>query len=161
MAQRRESLPLLGIQLENGVEIHDLDACGGIQLLPRNGFVHLFRDAVGVGVAVGTGISEQGTVIGHETEIHAPGIDADGIRPDTFLLQPVQTLDEMLVDGQDVPVVLSAQADNAAGETLHFFHLKAAGLESGQHSAPAGGAAVKSKESPNHNPTKIPFYFIR
>ena len=145
-AQGREAFPDLRIQLENGVEIQNLDTGRPVEFLPGNGPEHFLRNTVRIGVAISAGIPQKGTVIGHETEVHAPGVNTDGIDLDTLFSQFTQALAEMVVNGQDVPVILAALFDDTARKAVHLAHLEGFIHESGQHRASRSGAAVESQE---------------
>ena len=145
--ERRKTFLRLGIELEDGVEIHDLDAGGPVEFLTRNGLEHLFRNAFGVRVTVGAGVTQQGAVFGHEAEIHAPGVYADGLRDNPLPAQIGQAVAEMLVYSQHVPIIFAAQLDDAAGEAVHFLHVEGSARKSGQDRTAGSGAAVESQET--------------
>ena len=136
MPERGEAFLLLGIQLEDGVEIHDLYACGAVQFLTRDAFEQLFRNAVGIRVAVCARAAQQGTVVGHESEIHAPGVDTYGINPHAFAAKLPEALAEVVIYGEDVPIILAAEFDYAAGKTVHFLHREGTAGERGQDRTP-------------------------
>ena len=138
---------LLGIELEDRVEIHDLDARGGVQVLPRNRIEDLLRNAGRVRVPVGAGQAQQGAVGRDTAEIDAPGIDADGIRPDSLPAQLPEAGQQLPVQGIHVPIDPSADRKCLVRKPIDFFHGKSAAFERTQYGASGSGAAVESQES--------------
>ena len=137
---------LLRIELEDGVEVHDLDASDAVEFIARDDAEHLFGDALGVGVTVGPGPLEQLAVGSDGTEIDAPGVYTDGFDLVAKLgcaLQAGLQVAEKLVG---VPVETPALFLGPVGEAMDLFHREFTVLETAHDGASAGGAKVESEK---------------
>ena len=94
-------------QLEQGVQFHELDACGRIN--PRFGefLERFFHHALRAAVPITIGIAKNHIIPPHKTEIHTPGIDTDA--PDSLdpgIGGPGQALLEFMEQAKQIPLIM-------------------------------------------------------
>src|ERR1019366_891747 len=125
------------------VEPHELDAGIAEDLVARHHFEELVHDAVGARVAVvARGIDEQ-AVGAEQSEIDAPGVDADAVEGEFALAGgDSDAMLDLVPEAQDVPVERAGHADRGIGEAVEFLHGKLAAGEAAEQSASALGAEI-------------------
>ena len=125
MTERAVVLLPHGIELIEGVEVQELDACYLIDiLLRRNLFQIIVHRLKGDRIAIGTRIAEYRLVVANKHEVNAPGVDTDTGNlniPAGHFLQP---LDDLKIEGIDIPIVVTALNDEVVGETGHLLQFK-------------------------------------
>ena len=144
--QRGILFPGLGVQLEDCVEIHDLDAGRAIEFFPRDDLEDLCGDAGRIRIAVSARQAQQRTVRCHAAEVNPPGVDADGIQPDTLSAQLPEASHQMLIKGIDVPVETSPDFKRLVGEAVDFLQGKGSIFKNSQYAAAGSGPEVESQE---------------
>ena len=111
-----------GIELEQRVEVHELYAGNVIDsFFVDTLFEILLHASEGVRVAVGDGVTQRCAVIADEHEIDAPGIDTDGGELDAALCSQLQSADHLVVEGEDIPVEMSASVYEIVVEACELF----------------------------------------
>ena len=85
MSQCHTAFVLLGVEVEKGVERHELDAGARIDVLLRHllGEIAL-HGTVGVGIAIAVRKPQQLSIFAEEGEVTPPGVDADAPEFDAF-----------------------------------------------------------------------------
>lgn len=132
-----------GIELEERIEGHELDARAVIDFLLRHAVGEVaLHGSIGVGVPVAVRQSEELAVLAEEGEVTAPCVDADTLQGDAFCLHLPQSPQDFVVEVRQVPEDVAAQGQLRILETSELTHRDARSVESGQHSAAAGGAEI-------------------
>ena len=67
------------IELIEGIEVHRLNPGAAVNLLFGENAEHFFRNVMRARVAVVDGVREEFAVLRNQPEVHAPGVDADGV----------------------------------------------------------------------------------
>ncbi len=93
-------------------------------------------------VAVAQWTSEQGTVAAKEGEVAAPGVDADALDADAALGGHLQSLDNLVVEGIEVPVEVSSHGNERVVEPGELLHAHMPVIERPDNRAPRRGAEV-------------------
>ena len=131
-------------ELEEGVDLHELDAGALVDLVTGNGFEGLLHHAVGAVVAVVDRVFEHTAVLVEQSEIDAPGVDADAVEAAV-----VPGLDDALLDlveqAQSVPIEGAAHEHGVVCEAMDLFEIDPVSVIGRDHGASAGGAEIKCK----------------
>ena len=145
--QLRRMFALQGVELVERVEVHDLDARCGIDLLAGEHFGEVgFGDSVGVGVAVGVGEPQEAAVLSDEGEVYTPGVDADRRDSDPFAGSGAEAFAQVFVEREDVPVVVAAEAEHGVREAGQLLEGELPVAERAEDRPAAGGPEVEGDE---------------
>ena len=113
-----------GIHLEDGVEVHQLQAVYLIQVALR---LFVLEIVVHCGecawVAVGHWCAEQFVVVAHEHEVYSPRVDAHALYLDTSACHLGQCAQYLAVEREDIPVGVMGGGDESVGEASYLFGL--------------------------------------
>ena len=72
------ALLLHGIELEKGIEVHQLNTSDAVHLLLGDDLLEVSRHCFeGDGIAIGSRVAENGIVFADENEVHTPRVDTD------------------------------------------------------------------------------------
>ena len=135
-----------GIKLEKRVEVHKLYARLLVYLFLAYLLVEVFlHHAHGVWVAVSQWIAQYGSVLGHVNEVASPGVDTDALYVDAALRHQFQTFDDFLIQGIDVPVVVSACLYQVVVEACQFFETELTFRQRTDDGSSAGSTEVYRK----------------
>ena len=173
MRQSRRTLPAGGIELVERIEVHDLDARAVVDLAPRHPFGEEgLGGAVRVGVAVRTRQPAQGAVVGDECHVDAPRVDADRLDVQAALSRQGQAVQNLFVEGIDIPVVFAAERDEAVRKAVEHVEGDPIVRKRGQDHAAARRAQIDGQKMPcihrgfrlaiqNYGPSaSLPFIFL-
>ncbi len=135
------------IELEEGIEIHKLDARLLIDRLLRHGLLEVgFHGVDGVGVAIGQRIAQQLTVLAYADEVAAPGVDADAMDGNLAVGGQFQTLDNLMVEGIEVPIYVTRGLDEGVVEAGELFKGKLSVCQRADNRAATGGPEIYCEE---------------
>ena len=137
----------LCVQLEDGVEVHYLDAGAGVEPFPGNFCEEFFRDAVGIRVPVAAGEPQKRAVPPYAAEVHTPGVYADGVEAYPLAVQLSDAFDKVAVHGVYVPVETAVAAQHFGREAVHLLHRETSVGERRQHPAARRRTAVKCQKA--------------
>ena len=113
------------VYLEEGVEVHELDARLLIYLFLADLLVEVFlHHAHCVWVAIGERVAEDGSVLAYIYEVASPGVDTDALDMDASLSHEFQALDDFQIERIDVPIEVIACLDKMVVETCQFFQIE-------------------------------------
>ena len=147
MFQGRITLTSHGIELEDGIEIHQLDACDAVNLLSRDDILQVIIHCIECdGVAIGTGIPENSTVVANHHKVHSPGVNTDGCDFQTTLSHFFQTTDHLEVQGVDIPIEMTTLFDEVIGETGYFLQLELSFVDTSYYGSATCSTQVDSEE---------------
>jgi hypothetical protein len=115
-------LLLEGVELEEGVELHELDAGGCEDLVAGEFGEDFFEVAIGAGVAVVDGVCEELAAVVEEAEVDAPGVDADAVEGLALELAGggAEAGLDVLPEGEEVPLEGSLEAAVVGGEAVEL-----------------------------------------
>ena len=139
-----------GRELEKGVERHELDARLFIHFL----FGYLLKIVLhcpfGMRVTVAVRITEHTAILTHHHHIHPPSVNADGFDVDAFVSHLLQTLDDFMVQRQDIPIEMSPCLNDGVGKTGQFSLFQLPLHNGAQNGASAGGTQIDCQEIHAH-----------
>ncbi len=116
---------LVGEQLEERVELHELQAGLGEDFGARHALERLFHDAVGAGIAVGERLAQHLAPLVQQHVIHAPRVRADGDDAFAELLASEREAGlDFVPEAQHVPAQAVGEEHRAVGEAMDFFELE-------------------------------------
>ena len=122
-----------GIELEQGVEVHELYAGDVVDLLSGHDLAEVFLHAAhSVRVAIGQRVAQQGAVLTDTDKVDAPGVDADARDVELPGGCQLQAANDFVVYGVDVPIVVSACLDKVVVEAGEFLLFQFAVLDGAQ-----------------------------
>lgn len=141
-----------GEELEEGVDLHELNA-GGVEDFFAGDFGKgAFHRAACAGVAVHGGVGEDFAAGGEESEIDAPGIDTDAGEGAAEVGAGVGKAGfEFLPLGEEVPLEAAEHFAARVGESVGFGEGEFSGIEGGEDGAAAFGSEIKGEEMGWHN----------
>jgi hypothetical protein len=115
-------LLLEGVELEERVELHELDAGGSEDLVAGEFGEDFFEVAIGAGVAVVDGVCEELAAVVEEAEVDAPGVDADAVEGLALELAGggAEAGLDVLPEGQQVPLEGALKAAVVGGEAVEL-----------------------------------------
>ena len=93
-------------------------------------------------VAVGKWVAQYGSVFTDAHKVYTPCVDTDGTNLDATLCHSLQSLDDFIVEGIDVPIEMTTGFDEVVVETGNLFQFKLAVVERTEDGTTAGGAQV-------------------
>ena len=102
--------------------------------------------AEGMRVAVGERIAEDIPVFVHIYEVTSPGIDTDAFDMDAALRHEFQSGDNLIEEGEDVPIEVIAGLDESVVEAGEFFQFELALSHTSQDGSATGSTQVYGKE---------------
>ena len=136
-----------GVYLEERVEVHELDSGLLVYLFLADFLVEVFlHHAEGMRVAVGERIAEDIPVFVHIYEVTSPGIDTDAFDMDAALRHEFQSGDNLIEEGEDVPIEVIAGLDESVVEAGEFFQFELALSQTSQDGSATGSTQVYGKE---------------
>ena len=113
------------VYLEEGVEVHELDARLFIYLFLADLLVEVFlHHAHCMWVSIGERVAENGSVLAHIYKVASPGVDSDALDVDASLSHEFQALDDFQIERIDVPIEVIARLDEMVVETCQFFQIE-------------------------------------
>ncbi len=80
-------------------------------------------------VAIGQRVAQQGTVVAEEGEVAAPGVNADALDGDAALGCHLQTFDNLVIKGIEIPVKMMVERNEWIVKTRERFHAHTAVVE--------------------------------
>ncbi|OQB90172.1 MAG: hypothetical protein BWX84_02049 [Verrucomicrobia bacterium ADurb.Bin118] len=138
--------PLMGEQLKERVELHELQSGLGEDGFAGHAAKRFFHDAVSAGVAVGKRLAQQFPAFIQQHVIHAPGIRADGDNAGAVLLRGEgQSVLDFVPEPQHVPAQAVGKHHRAVGETMDFFELEGFAVPPAGHHPSALGAEINGQ----------------
>ena len=146
--QRGIAFQLHGVELIERVVLIERDARVAEQLFSGHDRKGLFHHAVGAPVAVVHRQADEMPVFVEKAEIHAPGVDANGVDAQTFFGGLVQRLLHLKEQPRHVPGKAARQFHRLVEEAVQFAQLHALAVKNAQHRPAAGSAEVKAEEIP-------------
>ena len=124
MLKCRIAVALHGIQLEQRVEVHKLDACSLIDIPLRHLLLEIgLHGTKGMGVAIGQRVAQQRTVCSHTDKIHSPGVYTNAGNFQSTLGHSLEAFDDFKIKGIDIPVEMSSCFDEIVWETCDFLQI--------------------------------------
>ena len=143
---RIASLPH-GVQLEQRVKVHKLDARDVVDFLSLNDVTQIVVHRLeGMRVSIGHRIAQNSTVIANKHEVDAPRVDANrgnGQSPAGNLLQ---TANHLEIQGIDVPIKVSARFYQIVWETGNLFLFQPSVGHAANNGSSTGSPQVDGKE---------------
>ena len=137
---------LLGIEVKEGVEGHELCACALVDLLLRHALAEVvFHGAVGVWVSVAIGQAEELSVLAEEGKVASPGVDTYALELDVFGSDLTQGTQDLVVEVWEVPEDVPAEGQLWVLKPGELAHVYALSIEGGKDGASAGGTEVNGK----------------
>jgi len=141
----------MGQQLEQGVELHELQAGLGKDFRPRHFSERLFHHAVGAGVAIRERLPQHFVALIEQHIVHPPGVGTDRYNPGAILPGgQAQAVLDFRPQPHDVPAERVAQIDGAIGEPMNFFETDGLAIPKAGHKAAAFRAKVNRQVGVRH-----------
>ena len=142
---RLKALFVACVELEQRVEVEELDTRLLIDRLAGDD-AGVFRNRrVGIGIAVSTGFADCLALPVEEYDIHAPGIDTDGLDPDIiFACQFIQAGLDFSEQSLQTPIKLAVLLLDGIWEPAHFLCFEYPVDEACENEASACGTEVDS-----------------
>ena len=146
MLQSAVARLLHGIELEQRVEVHKLDARNIVNGLAveHMGQVVIHRGK-GMRVAISHRITQDGVVFTNEDKVHSPGVNTDRGDVKSTLAHHLQSLDHLQIKGIDIPVEVTACLYQVVGKARQLLLLQSSVHQCTQDGASAGGTQVNGK----------------
>src|SRR5208283_2320448 len=100
------------VQLVQRVESHDLDPRGVENFFARHNFEKTLWDADRARVAIVAWAFDQASISAEQSEVHAPGVDADAVHANlAFAPGDGEAVDDFVVKTKAVPIEAGGQLD--------------------------------------------------
>ena len=97
-------------------------------------------------VAIGDRIAQYGIVFSYAHEINTPGVNTDAYDRQLSFCHQLQSFDDFVVQGEDVPIEMSSCLDEAVLESGQFFKLYFTFGQCSDDCPSACGSQVHGKE---------------
>ena len=147
MLQRAVILLAHGVELEQRVKEHKLYACYIIHLFLSNNILQIIVHRLeGDGVAVGTRITQDGVILAYHHKVDTPGIDTDAHDIQSAACHLFQALDNLEIQGVDIPVVMTALHNQVIGKAGHLFQFEFVIVDTADDGSTAGSTKVYRKK---------------
>ena len=146
VAQGGVAVALHLIELEQRVEIHELDARLGVDRGLVHGLAEIgFHRRRRVGVAVSQRVAQYLAVVAHAYEVAAPGVDADAAQGNAAFGSQPQPLDNLVIEGKNVPVDMASGLDEHVVEARKLLQFEPSAGQCADDGAAACGPEVYGK----------------
>ena len=146
-ARGQRLIPGQDVKLEERVEGQELDAREGVDLFPRHALEEGFHGPVVPRVPVDDGPLEQGAVVVHQAEVHAPGVHGQAREiPARGLGRQCQPLGHAREEAVRVPSPAPLGAYRLVGKAVEGLQRESSFAERAEHGAPALGAQVEGQQ---------------
>ena len=140
------SVPVHGVQLEEGVKVHELDSRPLIHLVLGYLPEIVVHYALGMWVAVGIRVTQEPSVLAHADYVHSPGIYAYAGDMLSLVGHLLQSAHYFVVQGIDVPIEMSTCLYDTVREPGQFTLHQPTFMDAAQYGASTGGSQVYGKE---------------
>ena len=147
MCQSTVAISPHGIELEEGVEVHQLNTGNVVyRFLVDAPLEILLHHPHRVGVAVGQGVAQYRLVLAHANEVYPPGVDTDRGNIHMPLGNDFQTLYHLVIQGKDIPIEMSSRFDKHIIEARQLLQRTRVVRQTAKNGPPTSSAKVHSKE---------------
>ena len=136
-----------GCQLEQGIEVHKLNARTVVDLLLGNHLEELFHDSLGVWITVRVRIAKYVPILTHAHKVHAPSIDADALYLYTLFCHLTQCANNLCIQCIDIPIEMSTQLGDAVRETSQLSLNQLPVLHTSQDGTATGSSQIHCQEA--------------
>ena len=130
------------VKLEQRVDVHGLYSALLEQLFLRDTGTDLLNHALGAVVAVVHRLFQQIPVLTDKPEIHAPGINADGVESSVEHAEADRDL-HLLPQLVDIPAEVPVFSHGDVREAVNLLKLKSAVPDAAEHCPRAGGSEIE------------------
>ena len=135
------------IELEDGVEVHQLDTSDIIYIFLRDDVLQIVVHRLkGDRITIGSRIPEDGVVFTDKHEVNTPGINTYRGNLQSTTGYFLQSLDDFKIEGEDIPVIVSSLYDEVIGEAGHLLEFKLITVDTADNRSAARGTQVYGKE---------------
>ncbi len=141
-------MTVMGNELKQRVELHELDARGIEDVFAANAGEGLLHHAVGASIAVMVGKPKQLALLIQQPVIDAPGIDADAVNGFAGRCCGSQSGFEVLPLRQQIPVQMTIHPSHRIGKAVFFFKGQPAIRQLADQRSPAFSSHVKCHKPP-------------
>ena len=135
------------MQLEERIEVHELDACEAVHFVAALHVVEIVVDGLeSMRVAIGERIAHDGAIATNAHEVNSPRVDADALDVDSPMCGQFQSADNLVIEGEDVPIEVATHLNQRITEPRQFLHVQLSVCQCANDGSATRGSQVNGKE---------------